>query len=207
MERDMITFGYLCPSCGKPVMASRPLFALEASGTEVECECGDSTLRTEYDGQKCRIFVPCGLCGETHMASCSPEQILSRPALALGCGKTQEFCCFIGEEGAVEKNLRELEVLSQKEKRIREEGGEEAFVDSVIMYEILSELKEIAARKNGITCGCGSQECSIEIRRSAVDLICRQCGAKLRIPAATDEDLDGLCCRLKLQIPGKTALS
>ena len=28
----------------------------------------------------------------------------------------------------------------------------------------------------------------------------QDCGAKLRIPAATDEDLDRRCCRMKLQI-------
>ena len=71
------------------------------------------------------------------------------------------------------------------------------------MYEVLSELKEIAARPGGVTCGCGSAQYGMEIRRSAVDLVCRKCGAKLRIPAATDEDLDNLCCRLKLVIPGR----
>ena len=50
----------------------------------------------------------------------------------------------------------------------------------------------------GWVCGCG-----MEIRRSAVDLVCRACGAKLRIPAATDRDLDDLCCHMKLVIPGK----
>jgi len=34
-------------------------------------------------------------------------------------------------------------------------------------------------------------------------VICRDCGAKLRIPAATDRDLDDLCCHMKLVIPGK----
>ena len=32
---------------------------------------------------------------------------------------------------------------------------------------------------------------------------CADCGAKLRIPAGTDEDLDELCCHMKLVIPGK----
>lgn len=40
---------------------------------------------------------------------------------------------------------------------------------------------------------------AMEIRRSAVDLICKECGAKLRLPTATDRDLDDLCC---LTIPG-----
>ena len=76
-------------------------------------------------------------------------------------------------------------------------------MDNVIMYEILSELKDIAARPDGITCACGSRRYGMEIRRSAVDLICRDCGAKLRIPAATDRDLDDLCCHMKLVIPGR----
>ena len=45
----------------------------------------------------------------------------------------------------------------------------------------------------------------MQIRRSAVDLTCKDCGAKLRIPAATDRDLDDLCCHIKLVIPGKQA--
>ena len=68
------------------------------------------------------------------------------------------------------------------------------------MYEILSELKEIAARKDGITCSCSSKSYGMEIHSTYVDLVCKSCGAKLRIPAATDEDLDRLCCRMKLQI-------
>ena len=78
----------------------------------------------------------------------------------------------------------------------------EAFADNVIMYEILSELKDIAARPGGITCACGSTRCGMEIRRSAVDLVCRDCGARLRLSAATDRDLDDLCCHMKLVIPG-----
>ena len=203
MKEEMRTFGYLCPVCGKPVMAARSVFALEASGVEVECACGKSTLRTEYDGEKVRIYVPCGLCGETHVAVCSMERA-AHGATALACAKTKQFCCFIGPEGTVEKNLRELEELAEKEKQ-QGEDGEAAFADNVIMYEILSELKEIAARENGVTCACGSGRYGMEIRRSAVDLVCRDCGAKLRIPAATDRDLDDLCCHLKLVIPGKRA--
>ena len=124
-------------------------------------------------------------------------------ATALGCADTKQFCCFIGEEGIVEKNLRELSILVQKEKQQQESEGEEAFLDNVIMYEVLSELKEIAARPDGITCACGSKGYAMEIRRSAVDLVCRSCGAKLRVNAATDRDLDDLCCHMKLVIPGR----
>ena len=200
MREEMRTFGYLCPQCGKTVMRARSVFALEASGTEVDCGCGGSALTVSFDGERYRLTVPCGLCGGTHTAVCSRPQMLEGGGTALACAETKQFCCFIGPEGTVEKNLRELEILAEKEKRQEDGGG--AFVDSVIMYEVLSELKEIAARENGVTCGCGGAQYGMEIRRSAVDLICRRCGAKLRVPAATDRDLDDLCCHMKLVIPG-----
>ena len=172
MSEDMRTFGYLCPKCGKPVMGTRSIFALEASDAEIECDCGESVLRTEFDGAKYKVYVPCGICGETHMAVCPPERIL-KGATALGCAKTKQFCCYIGPEGVVEKNLRELSILVEKEKQQQEGEDQEAFLDNVIMYEVLSELKDIAARKDGITCACGSKHYGMEIRRSAVDLVCR----------------------------------
>ena len=198
MSGEMRTFGYLCPKCGKTVMAARSVFALEAA--EIECSCGDSALRADFDGERYRFYVPCGLCGETHTAVCPPERVL-RGAAALGCARTKQFCCFIGPEGIVEKNLRELEILAEKEKRQESEGGE-AFLDSVIMYEVLSELKDIAAR-GGISCACGAAGCSLEVHGDAVDLVCPACGGRLRGGAATDEDLDRLCCQYTLTIPGR----
>lgn len=203
MREEMRTFGYLCPKCGKMVMAARSIFALAASNAEIECACGGSALRTEFDGEKYHVYVPCGICGETHVATCDADRIL-KGGTALGCANTKQFCCFIGDEGIVEKNLRELAILAEKEQQ-KKEGEEEVFVDNVIMYEVLSELKDIAERNNGITCACGSSRYGMEIRRSAVDLVCHDCGAKLRIPAATDRDLDDLCCHMKLVIPGRQA--
>ena len=202
MSNDMRTFGYICPECGSTVMGSRSVFALAASDAEIPCQCGKSVLHTRYDGQNYHVTVPCGICGETHSALCPPARMLEG-ATALGCSETKQFCCYIGEEGLVEKNLRELSVLVQKEKQQRDSEEQEAFLDNVIMYEVLSELRDIAARPDGITCGCGSKTYGMTVRRSAVDLDCKACGAKLRISAATDRDLDDLCCHMKLVIPGK----
>ena len=203
MKDEMRTFGYLCPECGKTVMAARSVLALDASNAEVACSCGKSALHVSFDGERYHLTIPCGLCGETHTAVCPPERML-HGATALSCGQTGQFACFIGDEGTVERNLRELAILAEKEKQ-QTQDGQEAFSDNVIMYEILSELKDIAARPGGITCACGSSRYGIEIRRSAVDLVCRDCGAKLRLPAATDRDLDDLCCHMKLVIPGRQA--
>jgi len=60
MADDMRTLGYICPKCGAQVMGARSAFALEASDAEIECSCGGSVLRTNYDGQNYHILVPCG---------------------------------------------------------------------------------------------------------------------------------------------------
>ena len=116
MREEMRTFGYLCPKCGKMVMATRSIFALAASNAEIECACGGSALRTEFDGEKYHVYVPCGICGETHVATCDADRIL-KGGTALGCANTKQFCCFIGDEGIVEKNLRELAILAEKEQQ------------------------------------------------------------------------------------------
>ena len=114
MREEMRTFGYLCPECGRTVMGSRSVFALAASNAEVECECGKSALKVTYDGQRYHAFVPCGICKDTHEAIV-PEDRMLRGGTALGCAKTKQFCCFIGPEGTVEKNLRELAIVVEKE--------------------------------------------------------------------------------------------
>ena len=123
-------------------------------------------------------------------------------ALEASDAESRQFCCFVGDEGIVDYHLREAEIAISKEKSQSGSGEAEAFTDNVIMYEFLSELRDIAARPNGITCGCGSHSYSMEIRRDAVELTCRDCGARLRLSAATDRDLDDLCCHMKLVIPG-----
>ena len=198
MEK-MRTIGYICPACGDAVIAERPVFALEAGCVDVECECGKSRFRSETDGLRFRLTVPCGICGKEHVAEVSASAMLSGKGIALSCPETKQHCCYVGEDGRVSAAMRELAITAEKLRG--QEENPETFIDSVIMYEMLSELKDIAAR-GGISCGCGSKEYTIDVRPGAIDLVCRSCGAKLRLNAATDEDLDRLCCQYTLQIPG-----
>jgi len=200
MEKETRTFGYLCPACHKKVIRSRPRFALAASGAEIACECGKSSLAVEADGQRFLLRVPCGVCGGEHTATVDAERLLNGEGVGLACPETKRLCCFIGEDYAVERETEQLSLTADKERERGEDG--EVFVDNVIMYEVLSELREIAARERGVTCACGSAQYRMEVHPTCVDLICARCGAKLRIPAATDEDLDRLCCHLRLTIPG-----
>ena len=187
------SFGYICPKCGRAVMARRSAFSLAAA--HIECPCGESDMLIETDGSKFRMWVPCGLCGETHQAECSAEAVLHGRGIGLACPKTRQICCYVGQEDQVSAQMEQLAVRAAKEKA----EDPEAFTDNIIMYEVLSELKDIAAR-DGISCTCGSHKYNIAVRRGAVDLICARCGGRLRLNAATDRDLDDLCCQMKLTI-------
>ena len=201
MKEEQRSFGYLCPACRKTVIRQRAAFALAASGAVVACECGQSELSVETDGKAFRLRVPCGICGGEHNAECSADQLLRGRGIGLACPQTRQLCCFVGEEGAVAREMEQLALTGAKE----QQSQDEAFTDSVIMYEALSELKEIAGRAQGITCSCGSEAYRMEVRHAYIDLVCSDCGSRLRIPAATDEDLDRLCCHMKLQIKGSKA--
>lgn len=191
------SFGYICPKCGKAVMARRSAFSLAAAAAHIECPCGQSDMLIETDGSKFRMWVPCGLCGETHQAECSADAVLRGRGIGLACPKTRQLCCYIGQEEQVSAQMEQLAVRAAKEKA----EDPEAFTDNIIMYEVLSELKDIAAR-DGISCTCGSHKYTMAVRRGAVELICGDCGGRLRLNAATDRDLDDLCCQMKLTIRG-----
>ena len=87
------SFGYICPKCGKAVMARRSAFSLAAAAAHIECPCGESDMLIETDGSKFRMWVPCGLCGETHQAECSAEAVLHGRGIGLACPKTRQLCC------------------------------------------------------------------------------------------------------------------
>ena len=196
MAEQMRALGYLCPECGGIVYGERSHFAMSAAAVGLVCDCGRSELTAQPEGASCRLTVPCGLCGGEHRAEAAAERLLEGEGIGLACPKTRQLCCYIGQPQRVERALRQLELTVEKS------GEDGAFVDSVIMYEVLSELRDIAAR-GGVSCACGASGCAMEIQGAAVDLVCRQCGARLRLPAATDEDLDRLCCQYTLTIPGR----
>ena len=113
------SFGYLCPHCKKPVLAQRTRFALSAAAVRIECACEKSELRAETDGLRFRLWVPCGLCGETHQAELSSEAMLEGRGVGLACPKTKQLCCYIGEQTQVEQAMQELRKQDDWEAELR----------------------------------------------------------------------------------------
>ena len=98
-----------------------------------------------------------------------------------------------------------MEKLEQAVDQLRADDQADSrgvFLNEVVMGEVLAELRDIAAQK-GVRCGCGCTDYGIKVGYSSVDLVCASCGAVLRLPAAAPGDLDDLCARYTITIPGK----
>ena len=139
-------------------------------------------------------------CGREHEVSCPTHAFVRERALAFSCAASGLDCCYVGEEGPVFAALQRLEEAVDKLEAASGEKG--AFLDELVMQEVLSELKEIAQR-DGISCTCGSHRWKLQVNFSSIDLFCADCGGAMRIPAATASDIDDICCKNKLVIHGQ----
>lgn len=200
VEEAKRTIAYLCPACHQAVVAEKTVFSLAAAPGKIPCPCGKSALKTEIVGDRVKLTVPCLFCEKEHTVTCSTHAFLHEKALAFACATSGLDCCYVGEEGPVFAAMERLEEAVDKLQAAAGEKG--TFLDEIIMHEILSELRDIAQR-GGISCTCGSKEWRLQVNFSSVDLICGHCGRALRIPAATADDLEDLCCKNTLLIKGK----
>lgn len=200
VEESKRTLAYICPKCRQSVIVERSVFQLAASANDLPCPCGRSHLRVEMMGDRVRLTVPCLLCGGDHNVTCSSKAFLHEKTLAFSCAASGLDCCYVGEEGPVYASLRRLEEAVDK---LEAKAGEKGtFLDELVMHEVLSELKEIAQR-GGISCACGCAKWKLQVNYSSIDLFCADCGAAVRIPAATAGDIDDICCKNTILIHGK----
>ena len=192
VQENKRTLAYICPSCHQSVIVERSVFQLAASANELPCPCGKSALRVEMMGDRVKLTVPCLCCRTDPTVPCSAKAFLPEKALAFSCAAYGLDCCYVGEEGPVFAAVRRLEEAVDK---LEHDAGEKgAFLDELVMHEVLSELRDIAAR-GGISCACGSKRWKMQVNYSSVDLFCADCGAAMRIPAATASDIDDICCK------------
>ncbi len=200
VEEASRTLAYICPVCRQSVIIARSVFQLAAAPNTLPCPCGRSALRVELTGERVKLSVPCLLCQEEHNVSCSAKAFLHQRALAFSCAASGLDCCYVGEAEPVYTAVTHLEQAVDK---LEHEAGEKGtFLDEMVMHEVLSELKDIAER-GGISCTCGSRRWKLQVNYSSVDVFCGDCGAAVRLNAATAGDIDDICCKNSILIRGK----
>ena len=194
------TIGFVCPACRNSVAVDRSLFSLSAGSVTLPCPCGKSSVLVDYtDRGEYQFTIPCAACGGTHSVRLTRSQLMGHPLLGFSCPGTGIHICCVGEQEQVFAALPRLEqTLDKQQERAGEEG---AFLDENVMQEVLGELRDIA-RRGDISCTCGSRAYTIDVHYSSVELKCANCGAALRIGAATLDDLTDLCAKTHLTIHG-----
>ena len=203
MQQDTKRYlSYICPRCRQSVIVERDLFSLAASTAHIKCPCGKSELTVDFQPSRVRLTVPCLFCGREHEGSCPTHAFVRERGLGFSCAASGLDCCYVGEEGPVFAATARLERAADKLKEEQAAEEKAAFLDEIVMHEVLSEVKDIAAR-GGVSCACGSREWKLKVNYSSIDLICAQCGAQMRIPAATADDIDDICCKNTILIRGK----
>lgn len=202
MPEETRSIGYICPVCGNAVIAQRTAFQLCAGDSVLPCPCGKSELRFAQLGDRCEITVPCLFCAKDHTAVCSNDALLHKNLLALSCPASGLGTCYMGGEGQVFRAMEKLEHAVDKLRADDQAGRRGPFLNDALMGEVLAELRDIA-RRGGVKCACGCTDYGIKVGYSTVDLVCASCGAALRLPAAAPDDLDALCARDTLTIPGR----
>lgn len=202
MAEEMRTIGFICPKCRQSVIVERSVFSLTAAPTRISCPCGGAYVQVEYQGDRFVVEAPCVACGGRHLTHCPSRAFLKQKAISFSCGKTGMDCCYIGDEGTVYQAVRRLEEAVDKLDEKKEEEG--SFLNDIVMKERLGELKDIASR-GGVFCVCGSKRWSLKIHYSSIELDCPDCGGILRLNAGTMDDLNDLCCKDRLVIPGRNA--
>jgi len=202
MPEEMRTIGYICPVCGKAVVVERSSFQLAAADNKLPCPCGQSELVIEQKGDRCEVTVPCLFCARDHRTICSLDALLRQKLVALSCSASGLGICYVGEKDAVFAALEKLEAAVDKLRLDDQMETRGVFLDEVVMGEVLAELKEIAGR-GGVRCGCGQADYGIKVGYSSIDVVCAHCGGMLRLNAATPDDIDDICSRYTLTIPGK----
>ena len=201
MQQDTKRYlSYICPRCRQSVIVERDLFSLAASKAHIKCPCGKSEMTVEFLPSRVQLTVPCLFCGREHAVSCSSHAFLRERALAFSCTASGLDCCYVGQKEPVFAAMKRLEETVDMLEA--EAGAQGAFLNELVMEEILGELRDIG-RRGGISCTCGSKSWTFQVNYSSVDLICKECGAQMRIPAGTADDIDDICCKTRLLIRGK----
>ena len=88
-------------------------------------------------------------------------------------------------------DIKKMPVISFELNGSKEEGPDVSYILKQNNITEYSKIKFI---------GMGKDSFTMKVRSGSVELYCKDCGARLMIPASTDADLDDLCCQMELKI-------
>lgn len=184
------TLALYCPRCGQIHMHDISRFVLKHTARlRLVCSCGQLQATLINGGhQQFFLDIPCVVCQTNHSVCITSKKFWRTEVEKLYCVQENLELGFIGQRQYIEQMLadRRLELES-----LDENFDDAGVVDPEVMFGVLNKIHDIA-EAGGIHCGCGSTQIAAEVAPATLELICRDCGARLVIPASVPADLTRL---------------
>ncbi len=185
---------YRCPACGKGVVSSVGIFAVNADMLKLKCECGESemTVVGSSDG-KIRLTVPCLLCSNPHNFTVSKSIFFGRDLFVIPCPYTDINIAFLGSCDAVSAELSRtemelLDMLGQENLDILSDNRDDApFTDPQILDIVMFVVSDLAD-DDKISCNCSDGDYGVELTPDGLRVFCKNCGAETLV--RTDSLID-----------------
>lgn len=191
LNQKQTTIAYRCPACGAIVKSMVGVFALSADMLKLKCPCGGSEMTVMYTSdKKIRLTVPCFLCPNPHNYTVSTAVFFEKDQFAFACPYSGVDICFTGKNENVDKMTAEADIELAKMLDGRDvseisgaAGRNGVFTDPQILDIIMFVIRDLD-ESGEIKCRCkDGGEYEAEVLDDAVEVRCKKCGAKTKIPA------------------------
>jgi hypothetical protein len=184
------TLALYCPRCGQIHMHDINRFVLkQVTRLRLVCSCGQLQATLINGGhQQLFLDIPCVVCQTNHSVCITSKKFWRTNVEKLYCVQENLELGFIGQRRYIEQMLADQR---HELESFHDEVEDAGIVDPEVMIGVLNKIHDIA-EASGIHCSCGSTQIVAEVAPASLELVCRDCGARLIIPASVPTDLTQL---------------
>ncbi len=166
---------YYCPNCS--AVSERRITAFQFpknKAVEISCTndmCSIPVITVKSIKDKYKISIVCPICSETHSFTISSKTLWNKEFFILNCNNTGMGILFVGKNS--EKLSSEYQAqIDMVSGLMAEEDFDEDELD--LLFEIFERINELA-RKESISCSCGSSNIAIQLNADSISLTCKNC--------------------------------
>jgi len=197
--KPVIAFDCTCGHCGKRFEGAAELFSLAQKTWKKRCLCMKTTLEAAFNGGCLQLRLHCGDCGQTHETSMAPGPLLHGEVALIQCTQHGKSGCMAGIPSAVHRRQITRSVLQELSDRLLE--LQQGHAPGTLVQQALDAVRQ-AAHDGRLTCRCGSRHFAAAYDICEVRVVCKDCGAGVRLPAINRLDVQKISQKkIRLQKP------
>ena len=197
--REACCAAFYCQRCGQIHVHEIPYFS-DARRSVLRCDtCGhEQAVLERLDGNRISIELDCVVCGETNKFVFLLKKLHSLQLEKIYCKKDHFELGYIG----CRRKIEELLAFNQAEfEALHPSDGKHFIEKQRVLLSILNRIEEMAST-GCISCSCGHNDISAELKGNHIVLSCSNCGSYYTIRAKKISDLAHMGRYIDLLMPG-----